>query len=97
MFPGTLLKKKSSRNSPADSICLDGNEEFRFQDLRKWRKAKATELDIPAFVIFGDQTLKELAKQNPQSLDQLKGIYGIGEAKLEKFGPDLLNVLRNNI
>lgn len=76
---------------------LDGNEEFRFQDLRKWRKAKATELDLPAFVIFGDQTLKELAQKNPQSLEQLSGIYGIGDAKIEKFGRDLLLVLSNSI
>lgn len=86
--------KKRKANEPQ---LLDGNEEFRFQDLRKWRKAKATELDLPAFVIFGDQTLKELAQKNPQSLDQLSGIYGIGEAKLEKFGRDLLLVLSNSL
>lgn len=92
-----ILKKRSSRNKTNDSVVLDGNEEFRFQDLRKWRKAKAAELDIPAFVIFGDQTLKELARQNPQSVEQLRTIYGIGEAKLEKFGPELLRVLTNSI
>lgn len=90
----THLVKKKKTNEPQ---ILDGNEEFRFQDLRKWRKAKATELDLPAFVIFGDQTLKELAQKNPQSLDQLSEIYGIGEAKLEKFGRDLLLVLSNSI
>lgn len=93
--PAAILKKRSTKNLLPDAS-LDGIEEFRFQDLRKWRKAKATELDTPAFVIFGDQTLKELARKNPQSLDQLKNIYGIGEAKLEKFGWDLLTVLGNN-
>lgn len=93
--PSTILKKRSSKNQTTDTA-LDGIEDFRFQDLRKWRKAKATELDLPAFVIFGDQTLKELARQNPQSIEQLKNIYGIGEAKLEKFGWDLLTVLGNN-
>ncbi len=92
-MPVHLLKK---RKAPETSV-LDGNEEFRFQDLRKWRKTKATELDLPAFVIFGDQTLKELAQKNPQSLDQLSDIYGIGEAKLEKFGRDLLKVLSNSV
>ena len=92
-MPVHLLKK---RKAPETSV-LDGNEEFRFQDLRKWRKTKATELDLPAFVIFGDQTLKELAQKNPQSLDQLSDIYGIGEAKLEKFGRDLLRVLSNSV
>ena len=91
--PAQLTKKRKT----SQPQLLDGNEEFRFQDLRKWRKAKATELDLPAFVIFGDQTLKELAQKNPQSLEQLSGIYGIGEAKLEKFGRDLLLVLSNNI
>lgn len=88
--------QKKIANPNAFELPLDGIAEFRFQDLRKWRKAKATELDIPAFVIFGDQTLKELAKKNPQSLDELRNIYGIGDAKLEKFGWDLLNVLGNN-
>ncbi len=89
------LKKKSSSKSSKTSEILSGISEFRFQDLRKWRKAKAAELDIPAFVIFGDQTLRELALQNPASLDELKSIYGIGEAKLEKFGREVLGVLSN--
>lgn len=92
----TNAKKRKSSTSSIDSNPLNELQEFRFQDLRRWRKAKATELDIPAFVIFGDQTLKELAQKNPQSLEALKNIYGIGDAKLEKFGWDILNVLANN-
>ncbi|OFZ31394.1 MAG: recombinase RecQ [Bdellovibrionales bacterium RIFCSPHIGHO2_01_FULL_40_29] len=69
---------------------LDAESEMRFQKLRNWRKAKATELDVPAFVIFGDRTLRELAEVNPRNLDQIRSIHGIGETKLEKFGWDLL-------
>lgn len=82
-----LLRKK---NKPVVSSLLNEIEEKRFQVLRQWRRAKADELDIPAFVIFSDKTLRDLAQKNPQSKDELKNVYGIGEAKLEKFGWDLL-------
>lgn len=81
--------KKSSGKKIVESQLSD-IEEKRFQVLRQWRKTKAQELDIPAFVVFGDKTLLDIAKKNPQNIDELKNIYGIGEAKLEKFGWDLL-------
>lgn len=90
----TFLTKKT-KNRSNSKILLTEIEEFRFQDLRQWRKNKASELDVPAFVIFGDQTLAEIAKNKPENLEQLKDIYGIGEAKLEKFGHELLGVLKN--
>ncbi len=83
-------KTKRKRTEITEVSLLDPIQDYRFQLLRKWRKAKATELDIPAFVIFGDKTLRELAIKNPTTLDDLKDIYGIGEAKLEKFGWDLI-------
>lgn len=83
----TVLRKK---DKPVLSIPLNDIEEQRFQILRQWRRSKADELDMPAFVIFSDKTLRDLAQKNPQSMDELKNIYGIGEAKLEKFGWDLL-------
>ena len=85
----TKTYSKKRQTSKYDEV-LDPAAELRFQALRNWRKAKATELDTPAFVIFGDKTLRELAKQNPHDLDGLRTIYGIGESKLEKFGWDLL-------
>ncbi len=82
--------RKSRKNKTALSLDLNPEQELRFQNLKKWRKEKAFELDLPAFVIFNDQTLRQLAIRNPQSLDELRSIHGIGEAKLEKFGWDLL-------
>lgn len=84
-----LKQKANIYNEPLDEI-----QEERFQRLRSWRKQKALELDMPAFVIFSDQTLRALAQQNPQSLESLKNIYGIGQSKLEKFGWDLLAELQ---
>lgn len=87
--------KTKTRKSGASDIEMDQLQEMRFENLRRWRKQKAQELDVPAFVVFSDQTLKQLAIKNPQSIEELENIYGIGESKLEKFGWDLLAELGN--
>ena len=89
----TITKKKIY--SFTDGSILTASEELRFKKLREWRKRKATELDLPAFVIFGDKTLRELSQKNPQTLSDLTEIYGIGDQKLEKFGKELLAELRS--
>jgi ATP-dependent DNA helicase RecQ len=87
----SVLKKAKSN---PDNALLTPEQEERFQNLRRWRKEKADELDVPAFVILADKSLRDLAQKNPKNLDDLKKIYGIGEAKLEKFGWDILAELR---
>ncbi len=94
--PVKLIKavsKKPKAGKSFDLGELTTQQEITFQNLRKWRKQKAQELDMPAFVIFGDQTLKELARKKPTTLADLQKIYGIGENKLEKFGNELLHEL----
>lgn len=85
--------KKAKINT--DGALLTPEQEERFQNLRRWRKAKADELDVPAFVILGDKSLRDLAQKNPTTIDALKNVYGIGEAKAEKFGWDLLAELKS--
>lgn len=89
---GAKLIKKSSKKSGYDQVLLPEQEQ-RFQTLKAWRKIKALELDVPAFVVFGDKSLRDMAVKNPQSLDELKDIFGVGESKLEKFGQELLTEL----
>ena len=74
---------------------LTPEQQVVFKILKIWRKGKADELDMPAFVIFGDKTLRDLAQKKPSTLEELQSIYGIGEAKIEKFGAELLQELKN--
>ncbi len=88
---------KKSKPKLSDSkllVKLDADQELRFQNLRRWRKTKATELDLPAFVVFGDKSLRDMAIKNPKTIDELKNVYGVGEAKAEKFGWDVLAELK---
>ncbi|HEU4849007.1 MAG TPA: DNA helicase RecQ [Terrimesophilobacter sp.] len=64
-----------------------------FEALRAWRAAAAKEQGVPAYVIFHDATLRELATRHPSSLGELGTVTGVGESKLAKYGEQLLEVL----
>jgi len=60
------------------------------QALREWRLARARADEVPAYVVFNDRTLAELAARTPRTLAELAAVPGIGPAKLERYGPELL-------
>jgi ATP-dependent DNA helicase RecQ len=61
-------------------------DEILFAQLRALRKELADERGVPAYVIFGDKTLRELARAYPVTVSEMEGIFGIGERKREEFG-----------
>ena len=65
-----------------------------FEALRRHRLALAREEGVPPYVIASDRTLREIALLQPQSLEELELAHGIGPAKREKYGADLLAVVR---
>jgi ATP-dependent DNA helicase RecQ len=60
--------------------------------LRAWRAATAREHNVPAYVVFHDSTLEAIAASPPRTLDDLRGISGIGAKKLESYGEALLKI-----
>ncbi|MEU2667664.1 DNA helicase RecQ [Streptomyces sp. NPDC007164] len=64
-----------------------------FEALRAWRGAQAKEQGVPAYVIFHDATLREIATVRPDSVSGLGGISGLGEKKLATYGEGVLEVL----
>ena len=64
-----------------------------FERLRSWRAAAAKEQGVPAYVIFHDATLREIATRMPAGLSELGQINGIGENKLNKYGEQVLAAL----
>ncbi|MFH8471192.1 DNA helicase RecQ [Streptomyces sp. NPDC018000] len=64
-----------------------------FEALRAWRGAQAKEQGVPAYVIFHDATLREIATVRPDSVSALGGISGLGEKKLATYGAGVLEVL----
>jgi ATP-dependent DNA helicase RecQ len=64
-----------------------------FERLRAWRAGAAKEQGLPAYVIFHDATLREIATRMPASLDELGTIGGIGQTKLARYGEQVLAAL----
>ena len=64
-----------------------------FERLRGWRAATAREQGVPAYVVFGDATLRAIATDRPGSPDELSAISGIGAAKLERYGEAVLEIV----
>jgi len=64
-----------------------------FEQLRAWRAAAAKEQGVPAYVIFHDTTLRQIATETPSTLAELSTISGVGENKLAKYGQQILDTL----
>ena len=79
--------KSVDRNPVADPV---------FDALRDWRRRRAKAADVPAYVIFNDKTLRAIAKVQPTSKSKLASVSGIGPAKLDRFGDEVINLVKEN-
>ncbi|MFI6661862.1 DNA helicase RecQ [Streptomyces sp. NPDC050523] len=84
---------KGERKAKAAAAELPEELQPAFEALRAWRAEQAREQGVPAYVIFHDATLREIATVWPTSVQQLGGIGGVGEKKLATYGEGVLEVL----
>ncbi len=82
-----------TRGARAEAVALAPGLAPVFERLRAWRGATAKEQGVPAYVIFHDATLREIATRSPGTLAELGTISGIGENKLAKYGQGVLDTL----
>ena len=81
---------KAAKNAPVE---LPAEAAPVFEKLRTWRAATAKEQGVPAYVIFHDATLRQIATLSPATLDELGTVNGVGENKLAKYGQQILDAL----
>ena len=89
--PQTSRPILADRAPAADSLDRDGHN--LFEALRRHRLEVARTEGMPPYVIASDRTLRDIAHLRPQTLDELELAHGIGPAKLEKYGADLIAVV----
>jgi len=77
--------------------CPSNMDENLLEKLKAWRGARSRELKVPAFVVFTDATLMAIAEQRPTDDGALVAISGIGATKLERFGAEILDVVRSTM
>jgi ATP-dependent DNA helicase RecQ len=91
--PERAAKAPRSRKPAEPAASLPADAAAAFERLRGWRAATAKEQGVPAYVIFHDSTLREVAMTSPSSLAELGTVSGIGEAKLARYGQQVLDAL----
>jgi ATP-dependent DNA helicase RecQ len=74
-------------------VPLDDAAAERFAALKAWRAEVAREHNLPAYIVFHDAALAEMARARPSTLDDLAGISGVGSRKLAAYGEEILRVL----
>jgi ATP-dependent DNA helicase RecQ len=85
----TLKKKKPVKIISSNEVNND-----LFEDLRKLRSTIAREENVPAYIVFGDKTLKEMAAELPTTENEFLAISGVGMNKMEQFGEEFMEVIR---
>jgi ATP-dependent DNA helicase RecQ len=83
-------KSGGAAPAPADLPVADAAV---FEQLRAWRAAAAKEQGVPAYVIFHDATLRQIAALGPSTLAELAAVNGVGETKLARYGQQILDLL----
>ena len=91
---GERAKTGRAARDKASPLPLEADALRRFDALKAWRAEVAREHNLPAFVVFHDSTLAQMARECPDGLDALGGVSGVGAKKLEAYGEDILRVLR---
>jgi len=96
----TLPKQRADRRSvdksrvgAAEAGGMAPVNELVYEALRTWRREVSKQHGVPAYTVFHDSTLRELASARPQSLQQLRAVSGVGATKLERYGEALLSIL----
>jgi ATP-dependent DNA helicase RecQ len=78
-------QEKAQHDTPVDAALRDY--------LREWRRAAAQEQGVPAFVVMHDSSLDDLCRKQPGTLAELRHVFGFGEIKTERHGPQILDAL----
>jgi ATP-dependent DNA helicase RecQ len=87
--------KRASAPRGYEEMELSKSEQAIFDKLRWWRVETARAHGVPAYVVFQDATLREIAKGKPTSLDQLRGVSGVGEKKLVSYGDEIVAIIND--
>ncbi|WP_394553158.1 DNA helicase RecQ [Agromyces sp. MMS24-JH15] len=91
--PTRAASRGGTGRGASAAVDLDAADTELFEALRAWRAGEAREQGVPAYVVFGDATLRAVAQARPSHLGELDGITGIGQVKRERYGDALVRVV----
>ena len=85
---------QSASRRAASAEARVGSDDPCFEALRLWRRGVAQEQSIPAYVVADDRTLAGIAARRPMTIDALLEVPGMGRSRVERYGAEILRILR---
>jgi ATP-dependent DNA helicase RecQ len=89
-----VVREREPRRSRVEAEAWEGVDRDLFEKLREVRMRIARARGVPPYVIFHDTTLRDMARLRPQTLEQMRSVYGVGARKAEDLGGDFLQALK---
>ena len=86
-------KKDEDRKDAYRSVLTEESTPL-FNLLREWRNEKAKKVGYPAFYMFSNLQLAQIAVKNPETLTQLASVEGVGRVKIKKYGEEILQIVK---
>jgi ATP-dependent DNA helicase RecQ len=74
----------------------EGVDRTLFESLKLLRRKLADEMGVPAYIVFSDASLRDMARQRPQTLDEFRKIRGVGDRKTEDFGEEFIELIADS-
>lgn len=90
-------KKNKKEGATSKESTQDVMHPDLYEVLRQWRKEKADELSAPAYVVLSNQSLIAISNYLPETAQELHSLHGIGKEKMEKFGNDILSIVKKEV
>jgi ATP-dependent DNA helicase RecQ len=88
-------REPAARDGPAEGDRPAEGDAALFEALRALRKRLARRQNVPPYIVFSDRTLREMARRRPADENALRGVSGVGEKKLARYGPAFLDAIRS--
>jgi DNA helicase-2/ATP-dependent DNA helicase PcrA len=93
--PGAASPAPRVRPDRAGVLTPEGGGEL-FEALKAWRRDRARDGAVPAYVVFADRTLAEIARVRPEGPAELLGVHGVGPSKIARYGEEVLALVRSH-
>ena len=77
------------------SVQFSEAEKLLFDKLKEWRKEAAEKKGFPVYIVCNNTELADLVKNAPKTLEELKNIQGFGKKKIEKYGKEITELIKN--
>jgi ATP-dependent DNA helicase RecQ len=87
-------RKKAVPKPPPRSDSWEGVDQGLFEELRRLRREIAHDRGLPAYIVFGDASLRDMARRKPSTPAAFLSVFGVGEKKLEQYGTRMLKAIR---